>query len=193
MLYEGCTFQEIKAYRELDGQPFDFGEGLIYPSDTMGSEDTYYEMALQEAEEQRDYRQYQSNMKALNCLEGHFYEDCHLCISNQCVFAGNIPRRANAYLRKYYYKKKQFARIDVYRTRRCFMSEYDYVYGYSRTYPNLSAKLDDKGQFYVKKFYKAGRIKWLKKEAKRSVRRTKGSLPKGRSFCKIYDLWWNYD
>lgn len=27
MFYEGCTIEEIRAYRELESETFDFGEG----------------------------------------------------------------------------------------------------------------------------------------------------------------------
>jgi len=170
MFYEGCTIEEIKAFRALDSKPFDFGEGLIYPSDIMGSEDAYYEMDLQEAEEDDLYiKEY------LNCLKGQ------------------IKERPNKYLRKRKHKKAQFKKIDVYTIKRCFMSEYDYVYGYSKTYPYIFAYTNDKGIFYIKRFYKAKRIKFLKAYANRRVRHTMIQYGKGRTYCKEFDLWRNYD
>jgi len=46
---------EIKAYRELDGQDFDFGTGIIINDMSFGSEDAYYEMDLQSLEEAIEY------------------------------------------------------------------------------------------------------------------------------------------
>lgn len=46
---------EINAYRELDGQDFDFGTGLIINEMSFGSEDAYYEMDLQAIEEIIEY------------------------------------------------------------------------------------------------------------------------------------------
>lgn len=37
---------EIIAYRELDGEDFDFGTGLIKNDMSLGSEDAYYEMDM---------------------------------------------------------------------------------------------------------------------------------------------------
>lgn len=38
--------KEIIAYRELDGQDFDFGDGSISNDMSLGSEDAYYEMDI---------------------------------------------------------------------------------------------------------------------------------------------------
>lgn len=40
---------EIQAYRNLDGEPFDFGTGLLVNDGEfrLGSEDAYYEMDIQ--------------------------------------------------------------------------------------------------------------------------------------------------
>ncbi len=43
--------KEIEAYRELDGQDFDFGNGLIINKMSLGSEDAYYEMDIQVLED----------------------------------------------------------------------------------------------------------------------------------------------
>lgn len=48
MFYEGCTIDEIKAFRELESETFDFGEGFMKIEDSFGSEDVYYKLALQE-------------------------------------------------------------------------------------------------------------------------------------------------
>jgi len=47
-IYEGCTREEIQAYRELQNEHFDFGTGLIVPEN--GGEEAYYEMALESSE-----------------------------------------------------------------------------------------------------------------------------------------------
>lgn len=51
MFYEGCTLAEIKAYRELENETFDFGNGPMKMEHTLGSEDAYYEMDIQEHED----------------------------------------------------------------------------------------------------------------------------------------------
>ena len=54
MFYEGCTTEEIRAYRELEGQIFDFGQGKMK---MKSSEDIYYKMCLLErlATHSRDF------------------------------------------------------------------------------------------------------------------------------------------
>lgn len=44
-IYEGCTTEEIRAYRALQNEPFDFGTGLI--TNENGGEEAYYEMHLE--------------------------------------------------------------------------------------------------------------------------------------------------
>lgn len=44
---------EVKAYRDLQSEPFDFGSGLI-TNDSKESEDAYYEMQEQDLEELLD-------------------------------------------------------------------------------------------------------------------------------------------
>lgn len=48
MFYEGCTIDEIRAYRDLESEVFDFGEGEMRIEGWYGSEDAYYEMCLPE-------------------------------------------------------------------------------------------------------------------------------------------------
>jgi len=48
MFYEGCTIDEIRAYRESESEVFDFGEGEMKMDGWYGSEDAYYEMCLPE-------------------------------------------------------------------------------------------------------------------------------------------------
>lgn len=56
MFYEGCTLNEIRAYRKLEYEIFDFGEGEMKIDGWYGSEDAYYEMSL--PEECCDYPEY---------------------------------------------------------------------------------------------------------------------------------------
>lgn len=56
MFYEGCTIDEIRAYRELESETFDFGEGKMKMEGWYGSEDAYYEMCL--PEECKNYKEY---------------------------------------------------------------------------------------------------------------------------------------
>lgn len=49
--YDGQpTLEEWKAYRELQNEPFDFGDGLIY-NDSIISDDAIYEMEIQNLED----------------------------------------------------------------------------------------------------------------------------------------------
>jgi hypothetical protein len=50
---------EINAYRELDGQDFDFGTGLIINEMSFGSEDAYYEMDIWSIESLIEYWDYE--------------------------------------------------------------------------------------------------------------------------------------
>ena len=47
LFYEGCTVEEIEAYRDLESATFDFGEGSMKIEGWYGSEDAYYEMDIQ--------------------------------------------------------------------------------------------------------------------------------------------------
>jgi len=47
MFYEECTIEEVIAYRELENEYFDFGEGLMSPLSSKLSEDVYYKMRIQ--------------------------------------------------------------------------------------------------------------------------------------------------
>lgn len=46
--YEGCTLKEIMAFRNLESEIFDFGQGPMKMEGLLGSEDAYYEMAIQD-------------------------------------------------------------------------------------------------------------------------------------------------
>ena len=47
LFYEGCTIEEILAYRELESESFNFGEGDMKMEGLLGSEDVYYRIHLQ--------------------------------------------------------------------------------------------------------------------------------------------------
>ena len=51
MFYEGCTIDEIRAYRELEDETFNFGEGDMRIEGWYGFEDVYYKMCLPEESE----------------------------------------------------------------------------------------------------------------------------------------------
>lgn len=194
-MYRDCTYQEIQAYRELDGVPFDFGTGMIYPSNTMGSEDAYLSMAINEFETEYYYKQYQDNMNALNCPSRQHYEDCHLCCSEECIFAGFLTqkKRPNKYYRKRHNIRKMFRTIhEVEPYEKWWHNGWGACCGWSHYYPAF-AYYDDKKQIYVQRSYKASRIKWLKAYSNRRVRRTIHQYGKGHNYKKEFDLWWQYD
>lgn len=45
-MYNECTLEEVLAYRELEGEVFDFGEGPMRIDGLLGSEDVYYKMFI---------------------------------------------------------------------------------------------------------------------------------------------------
>jgi hypothetical protein len=53
MFYEECTLEEILAYRELEKETFDFGEGPMRIEGWYGSEDAYYEMFLENQKKEK--------------------------------------------------------------------------------------------------------------------------------------------
>ena len=59
MFYEECTLEEVIAYRELEGVPFDFGTGLLHWDFIYGTEEAYYKMRIEEelAQKKRTPRQ----------------------------------------------------------------------------------------------------------------------------------------
>lgn len=46
MYYEDCTVEEIMAYKALENEYFNFGEGPMRPSDGEENEDFYYNLRL---------------------------------------------------------------------------------------------------------------------------------------------------
>ncbi|MGJ0846438.1 hypothetical protein ACR77J_07110 [Tissierella praeacuta] len=67
MFYEGCTLDEIRAFRELEGEVFNFGEGEMKMEGWYGSEDAYYEMCLPEESgfnyEMKEYCHFKPKLK----------------------------------------------------------------------------------------------------------------------------------
>lgn len=62
--YEGCTIEEIRTFRELENETFDFGEGEMRIEGEFGSEDVYYRMCLPEYNDTpKEYRNAESNSK----------------------------------------------------------------------------------------------------------------------------------
>lgn len=61
--YEGSTLEEVRAYRELESETFDFGEGEMRIEGWYGSEDAYYEMALEDEEYENDFEEEYLNKK----------------------------------------------------------------------------------------------------------------------------------
>lgn len=47
MFYEECTLEEVMAYRELEGVPFDFGSGLLHWDFIYGTEEAYYKIRIE--------------------------------------------------------------------------------------------------------------------------------------------------
>lgn len=84
MIYEGCTLEEIKAFRALENGIFDFGEGPMKMEGLLGSEDAYYEMDIQSLEEDRE-QAFLDYMDYLNTKEGTI----------------EIPKRINRKNKKY--------------------------------------------------------------------------------------------
>lgn len=68
---------ELKAYRELESESFDFGTGLLYSDYTYGSEDVYYKMDIESVEDaliwkhyyNRHYKTHNKHKQRLNKYE----------------------------------------------------------------------------------------------------------------------------
>ena len=58
MFYEGCTFDEIRAYRDLESEIFDFGNGEMKIEGWYGSEDVYLKMSLPEYYYEPEYEEF---------------------------------------------------------------------------------------------------------------------------------------
>ena len=58
MFYEGCTIEEVKTYRQLENEVFNFGEDNMKMEGWYGSEDTYYKMDIQNHEAYISEKQY---------------------------------------------------------------------------------------------------------------------------------------
>ena len=61
MFYEECTLNEIRAYRNLESEIFDFGEGEMEIEGWYGSEDAYLSMSLPEY---YDYPEYYNSINS---------------------------------------------------------------------------------------------------------------------------------
>lgn len=83
-MYELRTIQdhidllnEIKAYRELEGMPFDFGSGLV-TDDSPCSENTYYKMDIESLEDAIEYlKDKKSEPKKTERLNRHYRKMYH--------------------------------------------------------------------------------------------------------------------
>jgi hypothetical protein len=67
------VLNEINSYRELDGQDFDFGTGLLINEMSYGSEDAYYEMDIQTLEDIIDYWDFDNEISKFFTLRPHKY------------------------------------------------------------------------------------------------------------------------
>lgn len=82
LFYEGCTLDEVRAFRELEGEVFDFGEGEMKIEGWLGSEDAYYEMCLPEESGYNDE------------MEEYYYPKC------QSKTKKKVKYKINHYTRK---------------------------------------------------------------------------------------------
>lgn len=119
-MYEGCTVNEVLAFRELEKEVFDFGEGPMKIEGLLGSEDAYYEMYLQvyfHAYNNRDsynvkvennkYRRLQIGREKTNKLN----KECSWYVIRKCdgylkrdyrgKRSGYLKKEANKKVRKY--------------------------------------------------------------------------------------------
>ncbi len=63
--YDGCTLDEIRAFRKLESEVFDFGKGRMRMDGWYGSEDAYYEMCLPEECGYIEYKTYEKPKKKI--------------------------------------------------------------------------------------------------------------------------------
>ena len=95
MYYEGCTLDEIRAYRELESQIFDFGEGEMEIEGWYGSEDAYLSMSLPECCGDDDYDNHINNLNGVSNIQ-----NVNVNINIKC------NNRSNSYMRKKIDKNK---------------------------------------------------------------------------------------
>lgn len=107
-------FNELEAYRSLDGKPFDFGCGLI-TDDSKGGEDAYWEMAQQDIEdclEDLDYSPPKTRKKSRpNRYERKYTKRKRLEeIHHQAWHPVWYDKEKQMYKRSYYSGRKGFAK-----------------------------------------------------------------------------------
>jgi hypothetical protein len=77
-MYDECTLEEIEAYRKLESEKFDFGEGEIRIEGIYGSEDAYYELSLQEMcddnNDDNNYNDIIENKRKIHKIKTNKYE-----------------------------------------------------------------------------------------------------------------------
>lgn len=162
MFYEGCTYKEIEAFRELENETFDFGEG---PMKMKGTESVYYKMDLRTYED-LELDSYYRNLEINYNIEN---EELYLLAKEK----GKLDYPTN--------KIKDKVRIK--RKNKC--KEKRHI----RNLNKIHWSLVYDGPEFSKRCYRGGKSKWLKKESNKVVRRTK-NLVKGSDYRKAFDFWW---
>lgn len=64
-MYKDCTLEEVIAYRDLENEVFDFGEGPMEMEGLLGSEDVYYRMFINDNTDRSDEISYEEELSEL--------------------------------------------------------------------------------------------------------------------------------
>lgn len=107
---------EIEAYRSLEGQPFDFGTGLIQNDLSYGTEEVYWEMDVQDLEESIlwwDYsrpKNYKKKPKRRKYKTKDIDKSKIEKLSKQAWYIAYYYEKENRYIRCYYSGRKRYAK-----------------------------------------------------------------------------------
>lgn len=161
------ALNEILAYRALDGEDFDFGNGLITNEMSLGSEDAYYEMDIWTLE------------SLLECW------DCSYCrarnVEDKKKKHKHKPNRHKLNSKHKNKTIKNSKRNDYYPVYWKASGVIDKYGDYDET--------NSKGHY--KRYYRGSRSKFLKKLSNKKIRNYRGYVEnKGNKHKRLYDFWW---
>lgn len=161
MIYDECTYEEVKAMRDLQDDPFTEMTGLKKENLIWqyGCEEVYLRIAEQEFKEQ---------------LEDFYY------IKEKNKINSNKIKKNN---KKKLYLKKKKNKLNNMCINECDESNIIFIM------PNYYRKKDENGKFYFIKFYRNNkRSSYYKKQSNKKIRSNKYfKYNKGRNCYKEYN------
>ena len=166
-MYDGCTYKEVEAMRDLDQEPFTLMTTFKCDEIEWGnsSEYAYYEMFLE------PYYYYWN----------YYIEENETESEDSFIDPLSHKKNTKGYLSELNYKSKILNK----------MGNDDWLYGISYSF---FKQTDENGKLYIKRNYRGGRSTFLKKQYHRKMRNNKlYPYPKGNGCRKTFDFWWEYD